>query len=263
MIEDFLANLYDYSITFKIFCVFSVTVFCDLNHISYICVMIHECNTCPFNSRVIKNLNDSSLELLNENHISVSFSKGDSIIKQGTFSTNVAFLRKGIVKIHIGGPAYEQIVKIKKAPTFLGLPTAFGDKVNQYSVSAISECEICFIDLTVFKGLIHDNPKFAYDVIIELSKYELESFRKCADRTQKQSRGNMAGVLLDFSDHIFESDHFSCPISQSEIGDLIDASRESVSRIMNEFDKDGLIRVEGRNIQILNKNTLEKISKKG
>lgn len=225
--------------------------------------MKHDCKSCPFNPKVIRNLDQRSLDELNTNHISVNFNKGDSIIKQGTFSTNVAYLRSGLVKVHIGGPSYEQIVKIKKAPTFLGLPTAFGDKINQYSVSALSDAEVCFIDFSVFKNLLHNNPKFAYEIIIELSRYELESFRKCADRTQKQSRGNIAGVLLDFSEIIFESDTYACPISQSEIGDLVDASRESVSRIMSEFNKEGLISVDGRNIKILNKKSLEMISKKG
>ncbi|MBP1637478.1 MAG: Transcriptional Regulator Crp/Fnr Family [Bacteroidetes bacterium] len=225
--------------------------------------MNHDCKHCPFNSRVINSINDDSLEKLNSNHITVSFNKGNTIIKQGTFSTNVAFLRTGLVKVHITGPYHEQIVKIKKAPTFLGLPTTFGNKINQYSVTAITDAEVCFIDVEIFKDLLKNNDKFAFEIILELCQYELESFRKCASRTQKQSRGNIAGVLLDFSDLIFESEDFLCPITQSEIGDLVDTTRESVSRILTEFDKEKIISVKGKNIQILNKNSLERISKKG
>ncbi|MHB9056413.1 MAG: Crp/Fnr family transcriptional regulator [Paludibacteraceae bacterium] len=225
--------------------------------------MIHNCINCPFNPSITSHLDERSLEELNANHISVSFKKGDSIIKQGTFSTNVAFLRTGLVKVHIAGPHHEQIVKIKKATTFLGLPTTFGNKINQYSVTAISDIEVCFIDVDIFKRLLKNNDKFAYEIILELCQYELESFQKCANRTQKQSRGNIAGVLLDFSEHIFESETFACPISQAELGDLVDTSRESVSRILKEFDKDGIINLQGKKIQVLNKNLLEKISKKG
>ncbi|MFV0470570.1 MAG: Crp/Fnr family transcriptional regulator [Paludibacteraceae bacterium] len=225
--------------------------------------MNHDCKQCPFNSRVINSLSHSSLEELNANHIGVSFKKGDGIIKQGNFSTNVAFLKTGLVKVHITGPTHEQIVKLKKAPTFLGLPTTFAEKINQYSVTAISEAEVCFIDVNIFKKLLRNNDKFAFEIIVDLCQYELESFRKCANRTQKQSRGNIAGVLLDFSDNIFDADEFSCPISQAEIGDLVDATRESVSRVLTEFDKDGIIKVRGKNIQILKKNSLELINKNG
>jgi len=70
----------------------------------------------------------------------------------------------------------------------------------------------------------------------------LESFRRCANRTQKLIRGNMADALLDFSDHIFQSDTFTIPLSQAELANLVDTSRESVSRILAEFDKDGIIK---------------------
>ncbi len=46
--------------------------------------------------------------MLENNHAVVKFRKGDSIIKQGVFSTNVIFLRKGLVKIHVTGPYREQ-----------------------------------------------------------------------------------------------------------------------------------------------------------
>ena len=98
---------------------------------------------------------------------------------------------------------------------------------------------------------------------MELCKNELDSFHRCANRTQKQTRGNLADVLLEFANHIFESDTFILPISQSEVGNLIDTSRESVSRTLSEFDKDGLIRMSGKNIEIINKSSLELVSQKG
>lgn len=238
-------------------------LFCDISHISYICIMIHNCNDCPFNVRMRDSLNTESIDELNANHITVPFKKGDTIIQQGNFSTNVAFLRSGLVKVHITGPTREHIVKIKKAPTYLGLPTTFAEKINRYSVSAISDAEVCFIDIDVFKKLLKNNDKFAFEIIVDLSKYELDSFTKCANRTQKQSRGNIAGVLLDFSDKFFNSDEFDCPITQAEIGNLIDTTRESVSRVLTEFDKDGIIKMQGKKIEILNKNSLELISKNG
>ena len=110
--------------------------------------MKHNCSSCQFNALAVNTLTQRSLEQLNENHAVVSFSKGDAIIKQGTFSTNVVFLRKGLVKQHLTGPYYEQIVRLVKAPTYLGLPTTFGDKINQYSITAVSDVEICFIDMS-------------------------------------------------------------------------------------------------------------------
>lgn len=225
--------------------------------------MEHNCPSCPFNELAMSTLTKRSFEQLDENHAVVSFSKGDAIIKQGTFSTNVVFLRKGIVKLHLAGPYYEQIARLVKAPTYLGLPTTFGDKINQYSVTAISDVEVCFIDMKVFKELLEKNHQFSYEIILDLCRNELESFRRCANRTQKQSRGKIAGLLLEFANHIFENDEFALPLNQIEIGNLVDATRESVSRVLTEFHRDEIIQMQGKNIKILNKNSLELISKNG
>ena len=225
--------------------------------------MESDCSLCPYISVAEAKLDGCQLKQLSENHIVVGFKKGDSIIKQGTYSTNIIFLRKGLVKIHITGPYSEQIVKLAKPPTYLGLPTTFGAKVNQYSITALEDCEVCFIDSTVFRTLLKESEHFSYEIIQALCRYEIESFRRCANRTQKLTRGNLADVLLDFANNIFQSDVFIIPISQTEIGNLIDTSRESVSRMLSEFEKDGIIRTTGKQMEIVNKKSLELISQNG
>jgi CRP-like cAMP-binding protein len=224
---------------------------------------MENCSLCALRSKACESLDDAAYDKLSDNHVAVGFSKGDNIIKQGMYSTNVAFLRKGIAKIHLAGPTHEQISKIVKAPTYLGLPTTFGDKVNQYSVSALAKCEVCFVDIETFKTILKQNETFSYEIIMELCRNELEYFRRCANRTQKQMCGNIADVLLDLSDRIFASDSFTLPLSQSEIGNLIDTSRESVSRLLSEFVRDGIIKMSGKQIQILDKNSLKLISQNG
>ena len=225
--------------------------------------MESNCKNCPFNSKAATTLCETSFEQLSANHLVLKFRKGDSIIKQGMYSTNVVFLRTGLVKIHLSGPYHEQIVRIVKAPTYLGLPTTFGDKINQYSVTAVSEAEVCFIDVKVFQTLLNENHEFSNEIIIELCQNELESFRRCANRTQKLIRGNMADAIIEFSEKIFMSDTFIIPLSQAELANLVDTSRESVSRVLAEFDKDGIIKIKGKHIEIVNKKSLKMIIKNG
>lgn len=225
--------------------------------------MQNDCKNCPFNSKAASTLSDGGFDQLSENHLVLKFKKGDTIIKQGMYSTNVVFLRTGLAKIHLAGPYHEQIVKLVKAPTYLGLPTTFGDKINQYSVTAVTDVEVCFIDVNIFQKLLNENREFSHEIILDLCRNELESFRRCANRTQKLIRGNMADALLEFSDKIFMSDTFTLPLSQIDLANLVDTSRESVSRVLTEFDKDGIIQLKGREIRIINKKSLILISQNG
>jgi CRP-like cAMP-binding protein len=165
-----------------------------------------------------------------------------------------------LAKIHIEGPYHEQIVRIVKAPSYLGLPTTVGDKINQYSVTVIDAAEVCFIDIETFRYLLKTNPDFSYEIMLELCRNELEVFCRCANRTQKQIRGKIADVLLEFSEKIYNSTIFTLPITQEDLGDLVDSSRESISRVLAEFDKDGIIKIVGKKIEILNKKSLLLIS---
>jgi CRP-like cAMP-binding protein len=221
------------------------------------------CKACIIKSKAASKLSAEQIDKLSINCATVKFRKGDSVIRQGTFSTNVSYLRSGVAKIHIAGPYHEQIVRLVNAPCYLGLPTTFGDKINQYSVTVIEAAEVCFIDISTFRYLLTVNHDFSYEILLELCNNELESFHRCANRTQKQVRGKISDVILEFSDKIYHSDCFILPINQEEIGNLVDSSRESVSRVLNEFEKDGIISVAGKKIEILNKNSLRMISANG
>jgi CRP-like cAMP-binding protein len=221
------------------------------------------CNLCEIKSKAARYLTETEVDSQSKNCLQVKFKKGANIVRQGNWSSNVAFLRSGLVKLHMLGPYYEQIIKITKAPSYLALPNTLGDKINQYSVTAIEESEVCFIDLDVFKAFFSENPAFAYQIMIELCQSELNSYRRCINRTQKQVRGKIAENLLYFADTIYEKDEYTLPLSREEIGNLVDATRESVSRILSEFHDEALIRLNNKSIKILNRSRLSMISEKG
>lgn len=221
------------------------------------------CITCNFKSSAAKFLSKGEIEELSNNCAHVEFKKGEKIFKESSFSSNIIYLKSGLVKVHISGPKNEQITKITKAPSFLGLPTTFSEKINRYSATALEKCTVCFINFEVFKHFIFKNGVFAYQIIIELCKNEIDSFFRCLNRTQKQINGRVADALLFFYNDIYEKKDFILPLSREEFGNYIDTTRESISRVLTEFQRDGLIIITDKKIKILKEETLKKISEKG
>jgi CRP-like cAMP-binding protein len=225
--------------------------------------MSAKCVTCVFISNAASKLDTGQLDILSDNCASVVFKRGDILMQQGALSSNIAYLKTGLVKIHIRGPHHEQIIKLIKAPAYLGLPNTLGEKIHNYSVTVVDKSEVCFVDIGTFNKLLAENEQFAYEILLTLCNNEIESFKRCASRTQKQIRGNVADVLLDLSERIYNSLSFNLPITQSEIGNLIDTSRESVSRTIAEFVKDGIITNSGKKVEILDLKKLKLISANG
>jgi CRP-like cAMP-binding protein len=70
-------------------------------------------------------------------------------------------------------------------------------------------------------------------------------------------------VLLYFSKEIYHSRIFDLPVSRKEIADFISMSPANVIRTFSEFRRDGIIRSNGRTIEILDMDKLEVISIRG
>jgi CRP-like cAMP-binding protein len=221
------------------------------------------CRYCTKKSPAEKCLSDNEIGLLEKNCAQARFSVGDNIVKQDSFSTNVVYIKTGLVKIHIKSPQKEQIMRIVKAPDYLCLPSTFGDKINHFSATAIEETEICFIDVTTFKQFIHGNGDFAFQIIMDLSKDQLQNLHNCLNNAQKQNIGRIADALLFFANEIYYSQNFRLPVTRQDLADLTGVSRESVSRILTDFHQEKILQVDGRKVSIVNELLLKQISVKG
>ena len=221
------------------------------------------CSVCLLKSRAVENLQENELDILGKNCVEVAFEKGETIFKQNAFSSNIIYLQRGMVKLIIEGPQRTQIIRIRKAPCYLGLPTTMGDKINHYSAVAIEPTKACFIDIGAFKQLLRLNTDFSYEIIIDLCKNELVQFHRCVHLVQTQIYGRMADNLLYFADEIYHADEYDLPLSRNELADLICTSRETVSRLLSDLAEEGVIEIHGKHIHILNKEMLRKIREKG
>jgi CRP-like cAMP-binding protein len=220
------------------------------------------CKRCGIKSMAAKMLDDNELEQLSNSCAEVEFKKGDNIIKQGALSSNVIYVKSGLVKFHLYGPIKEQIIRIDRAPIFIGLPISFNDKINYYSATALEQTRVCFIDIRIFKHFVHQNGDFAFQIIVDLSKNEHSSMNKCINRTQKNINGRIADALLHFHE-LYDKKEFILPLSRQELGNYTDTSRENVSRILTQLHQDKIIRVSNKKIKIVNEEMLTLISKNG
>lgn len=224
----------------------------------------NSCKNCTVKSSTVYNLNDEELDILCKNSTEIFFQKGERIIKQGTFTQNIVFVKSGIVKMHLTGPINkDEIIKIDKGPLFVAVPDVFANKIHSYSITALSDTTACFIDYPGYEYLVENNGKFALEVIKTLSSGIVSHYKRCVYKVQKQLTAILAEALLYLADHIFEKDEFQIPLSRVEFGEYIGTTRETVTKIIRDFTVDHIIEVNGKNIRILNKEILQKISNAG
>lgn len=223
-----------------------------------------QCTQCSFKSVAVESLSMEELGLMNENCAEVHCKAGELLIKEGTLSSHIAYLKDGLAKLHMTGPGgNDQILKILTRGSYIGIQTILSDKIHRYSASALEDCVVCYIDIGIFKELIKRNHDFAFKIILYLCTDELSYFERFVNQLQKNLNGRLADALLYFSQTICQSDEFILPLTRNDLATLIGARRESVARSLREFNESGVIAMKGRSVAIRNPEMLRRISRSG
>jgi len=191
------------------------------------------------------------------------FKKHDSICKQGTEVTHALFLVKGSAKLYIEGINNRNIILyLLKPPAYIGLLSFFENPLYFYSVSALEESEVCFIELGLVKKLYVEN----HDLLLSLNKAFGKSvsniMKKIISLNQKQIRGRIAENLIYLSE-LYNNHRFRLSVSRKEIGEMTAISEENTVRLLSEFSRENIISINGKEIEILDMPLLRKICEVG
>jgi len=226
---------------------------------------MQDCNTCVIRSKAADTLNAQELNILMESCAETTFNPREKIIKEGILSSHIAYLKSGLAMVSKKGvKGIDQILKIVQHGNYIGLQTVLFEKVNQFSVTALEQCVVCFIDNLSFKELISRNTQFANELLLFLCREELTYFDRFVNIHQKQINGRMADIILFFSEEI--NDHaltFNIPLTRSDMAALICTTRESITRAIKDLVEVKTIRVSGKEFEILDLKRLQKISQSG
>ena len=222
------------------------------------------CTECAFRSLLFDKLDFDELLKMDKYKSEVRYLKGEEVLIEGDNIKEFVYLKNGLVKLSkMTENNKDHIISIAKPKTFIGFLTVFSHDTYQYTMTALEESTLCFIDISVVKNTIKENGTFALDVLSKISQVSDEIINRRVNICSKQLRGRIAYLLISFSKEIYYNTKFDLPLTRKEFGELIDMSTENVIRILSEFRKDGLIQIDGSKIEIINFESLNKISRFG
>lgn len=222
------------------------------------------CLTCDEQSPLFCMLTDEELEIIRTNRSKVKFKKGETICKQGSPLTHVLSINDGLAKLFLEGIGNRNaIIKIVKPSNFIGGPGLYVDQLHHYTVTALMDTEICFIEINQFKALVDHNCKFAKAFMKFYSINTLAIYQRLVNLTQKQMPGRMADTLLYLSEQVYESEYFTLHLSKQDIADLSGMSKDSAIKTLRDFHNSNIIDISDHDLKIVNPIELRRISRIG
>ncbi|MCK5729569.1 MAG: Crp/Fnr family transcriptional regulator [Draconibacterium sp.] len=222
------------------------------------CTVLDNTNSC------FDELTDDERRLIETSKVTLTYKKGEIISKQGSFASHIIYLKKGLAKVYLEGKSKNLILTITPPGNLMGLPCLYdGNNVFLYTASSYVDSEVDLIDIELFKKLILQNSKFAFSIIKTLNANTVQTYGRFYCFTNKQMHGRLADILLCLSQRIYGKDSFHLPLTRADLAELTGMSTESVVRVMKDFKDDGLIKTEGKEIELINLEMLMKISDVG
>ena len=88
-------------------------------------------------------------------------------------------------------------------------------------------------------------------------------FDRLVNNVQQQLPGRLANTLYYFANQVYDENPSNLNWTKAELAALIGTSRESVTRLLKEFQEDNIIKTEKNRIWILDYEKLEQIKLKG
>ncbi len=222
------------------------------------------CKECEKISKCFRRLLDTEIDFINHSKVQIVYSKGEDICKQGTFASSILYILDGLVKLSIEGPNNKSfILRLVQPREFIGLSSLFGENVFHYSGKALKDTTVCMIEKDSIIKLARENGVFATEIIKWHCNIESHHYRKIQSLTYKQLHGRIADTLIYLSKEELVAENVYQYITRKDIAELSAMSTEGAVRVLSEFDKDGIIKLKGKGVDILDHKKLFKISKSG
>ena len=186
------------------------------------------------------------------------YKKGDLIFREGEEVTGIYFVYSGTVKIHKKwGKEKELIIRFAKGGDIIGHRGLGIGMHYPISGTALESTIVCYIDLPFFTTTIKVNNDFTIRLLMFYAEELQRSERKMSNLAHMQVKGRIAFSLLALSNKFGTLEGaLDIVLSRQDLASYAGTTYETVFRTLNDFERDGLIQLNGKQIVILQEHGL-------
>lgn len=180
--------------------------------------------------------------------------KNETLFLEGDPPKGLFVIREGSVKIYkVGGTGREQILEIEGPGRSVAELPLFDGQPYPASCAAIEDSIVLAMPVRDFHGLLERHPALSRAVIASLSQRLRRMVLLVQELSLKDVRARLANLLLELAG---PADHVELPWTHQELAARIGTVREIVSRTLARMAQEGVVRIEGRRIHLLDRERL-------
>jgi len=190
------------------------------------------------------------------------YPKGNVIFTQGQPSYGIYVLCQGRAKLSIYSKDGKTVIlRVVEPGDAVGLSASMSNRTHHATAEAIEDCQVNYIGKSEFEKFLRKRPDAAHNAIEQLNK----NYERACGQIRSLALSNtiaerLARLFLSWTRRNGNG-HSTCQLkmgfTHEEIGAMIGASRETVTRLLKEFKRRGLIEIKGHVLTICDAARLE------
>ncbi|MGD8881489.1 MAG: Crp/Fnr family transcriptional regulator [Desulfobacterales bacterium] len=209
-------------------------------------------------------LPDEQLSAIQEIAVEKHFNKGQTIFSEGDETRGFFVVVDGRVKIYkVSSEGKEQILHIFEAGQSFGEVTVFTGQQLPANAQALAKTRLLFFPRSAFVDLITATPSLALNLLAIMSKKLRQFAAQIENLSLKEIPARLASYLIYLSEEQAAEDTVTLNVSKGQLASLLGTIPETLSRIFAKLSGQNLIRVEGPEITLLDRQGLEDLAEHG
>lgn len=224
---------------------------------------LHFCSTCAFSAACLENGYDKAH--LQELHVLVEhigpFREGEHIFREGDAFNVIAAVRGGTVKTYVtDSEGREQVQGFFLPGEVIGLSAISQAKYpcNAVSLDSVVLCRFSFPNIAALASRMPGLQQQLFRLLSQdINKAALLAGNFTADE-------RMAAFLVSLSRRYaargFSPNRFTVSMTRADIANYLRLASETVSRVFRRFQDESILRVDRRDIELLDRLKLEALA---
>jgi CRP/FNR family transcriptional regulator len=187
--------------------------------------------------------------------VTTTHSRGSKLFSQGQPGSGVYLVCSGRLKLSLcSRDGKNLILRIAQSGEVVGLTSALSDGAHHATAEAMEPCQVNFIPKREFSRFVKAYPDASQNLIKQLNRNytraceQVRSFALASSSAEKLAR--LFVTLLNGRKYDHTSGEIDIRLTHEEIGSMINASRETITRLLRDFKRSGLVTIKGSKITV-------------
>lgn len=220
------------------------------------------CEICYLRQyELFKDLNEEELDQLGRGSQPTMVPKREYIFTPEEPSNQIYMLKSGRVRIsRLSETGKHFTLVILEPGDIFGESALFGDEPRRHFAEVLDDAQICAIDKREFEKVAMSNPTVSLKIAQIVEHRLTEAQEQIENLVFYDVQTRLARLLLKLADihgeRVEGGVQIGIKLTHEDIASLIGSTRETTSKILNEFRSNGWIDVKKRQIILLDQKVL-------